>query len=122
MGSRGRPGGAGTRRKRACTPRGWTSARAAVLLSGAVRDVRLDGRVVPESLGHFAWDTARDESLQGAKVRCVVGRHEADCVADGLGPAGASDPVNVVFRLRREVVVDDVGDPFDVDAPRRGAS
>ena len=41
---------------------------------------------------------------------------ERDRVAAAAGPAGAADPVHVGLGVGRDVVVDDVADPLDVEA------
>ena len=51
-------------------------------------------------------------------VLAVLGDHEREGVAGGLRPAGAADAVDVVLRVLRHVVVDDVADVRDVEAAR----
>ena len=43
----------------------------------------------------------------------------AEQVSDAVltHPAGPADPVDIVLGLIRDVVIDDVADPFDIDAP-----
>src|SRR5207253_8146802 len=91
------------------------------LLAILLRPVRKHRRRVVglriEALGHLARNPAADEALQGPKVGLVVARRdEADRVADRLRPPRAADAVHVVLGLWREVEVDDVRDPLDVDA------
>ena len=62
---------------------------------------------------------AGDESLQGAKRPMILRRHKADRIADGVRTPGAADAMHVVFRMGREIEIDDVRDAFDVDAARR---
>lgn len=67
----------------------------------------------------FAWDSPSDEALQSSKRRFVIRGHEAESVTDGLGAAGSSDAVDVIFRLRREIEIHNVRDPDDIDAASR---
>ena len=53
------------------------------------------------------------------KRRQFFAVHQGESVADVLGAAGAADPVHVIFRMLRHVVIDDVTDAGDVD-PARG--
>src|SRR3954471_2425027 len=48
--------------------------------------------------------------------RNFVGRHEGEGVARSRRSAGPADAVNVVFRLLRNVVVDDVTDAGDIES------
>jgi hypothetical protein len=66
-----------------------------------------------------ALDRAAHHLLQRLHVRLVVGRDEADRVADGLRASRPSDAMDVILGVHREIEVDHVRDPFDVDAARR---
>jgi len=59
-----------------------------------------------------------EELLQLAKGGVIVRRHKTNRVAYRHHPSGPSNPMHVVFGLRREVVVDDVRDAVNVDASR----
>jgi len=55
-----------------------------------------------------ALDRAAHHLLQRLHVRFIVGRDEADRVADGLGAAGPSDAMDVILGVHRKVEVDHV--------------
>jgi len=57
--------------------------------------------------------------LECAEVPDVPGRHEGEGVPRGTGPAGSADPMHVVLGILRHIVVDDVRDPLDIEAPLR---
>src|SRR3954454_12023013 len=73
-----RPRCRGTRGRTRRTPRGQRR-----------RDRFVRARI--EALGHFARDAAGDEPLQVAQVAAILGRDEADGVADRFRAAGAAD-------------------------------
>lgn len=50
------------------------------------------------------------------QVRLILGG-EADRCADAAGPSGASDAMDVVLRVQRQVVIDYVADIFDMNTP-----
>jgi hypothetical protein len=49
-------------------------------------------------------------------VREVIVGQEADRFAYGLGTTGAADPVDIIFWVAGEVVVNHVGDAFHIDS------
>ena len=63
-------------------------------------------------------DFLADEPLDVAKVRAVFARDERHGLPGFARAAGAADAVDVVFRDVRQVVVDDVRQRLDVEAPR----
>ena len=71
-----------------------------------------------ESRDHLLLDFLADEPLDVAKVRAVFARDERHGLAGFARAAGAADAVDVVFRDVRQVVVDDVRQRLDVQAPR----
>ena len=73
-------------------------------------DIVIEGAVV------LAGDVALDEALELVEGAVFVLGDEGDGVALGLGPTSAADAVNVVFVLKWEVEVDDVGHAGDVDS------
>src|SRR5881628_1466710 len=58
-------------------------------------------------------DTLPDEPLDGLHVPRVLRYHQRERVARGLGPSGPPDPVHVILRVLRHVVIDDVADVGD---------
>ena len=70
-------------------------------------------------LERAALDRPPHHLLQRLHVRLIVRSHETDRVADGLRASRAADAVHVILGVHREVEVDDVRDPLDVDAARR---
>ena len=89
---------------------GWTT-----VASRFPRGARL---VIVESIGLHAWHAAPCESFQPAQRILLLARDEADRLADGLGAAGAADPVDIILMMRGKVVVHHVGDTVDIDAAR----
>src|SRR5208282_6601165 len=59
-----------------------------------------------------------EESLDPRKVALLLRRYEGDRVALALRPGGAPDAMDVRLGFVGHVVVDDVADPFDVQASR----
>ena len=90
------------------------------------------GRVSPRgfpalrrsALGAAATDSAPlgaqsplDHAFDVAQVTAHLGIAEGECHASGSGPRRSPDAVDVAFGLVGKLVVDDVGDVVDVDAP-----
>src|ERR1700686_1610024 len=73
---------------------------------------------VVEIAGTLPWNPACDESFQRSQRSLILGRHEADGVADRVSAAGAANAMHVILRMRREIEVHYVRDTFDVDAAR----
>src|SRR6266571_8443839 len=82
-------------------------------------DPRGRRRTVVEIREGDSGDRAAEDSLDRADVGFLLRRDEGDRLADRLHAGRAADPVDVVRRDCGHVVVDDVRDAFDVDAPRR---
>src|SRR5256884_209217 len=76
-------------------------------------------RTVVEIRQGHARDRFPEGSLDAAKVSFVLRSHERDGLPGGLHAGRPSDPVHVVGRDGRNVVVDHVGDALDVDPARR---
>src|SRR5437588_6466341 len=73
-----------------------------------------EGRVV-ESLRTFAHDPAADEAFERTQGALIFGCDETDSVAHGVGAARPANAVDVVFRVLREVVIDDMGDAVHIN-------
>src|SRR3954468_10336976 len=71
-------------------------------------------RLKTDNYRHF--DLLRGEALDAADHVVVAYVGETDRRAAASCAAGAADAVNIVFGLRGQVVVDDVGDALHVDA------
>src|SRR6266508_3065212 len=71
-----------------------------------------------ESRDDLLLDFLADEPLDVAKEGAVFARDERHGLAEFPRAAGAADAVDVVFRDVRQVVVDDVRQRLDVQAPR----
>ena len=48
----------------------------------------------------------------------IFRRNEADRIADRVRAAGASDAMDVILRVHREIVIHHVRDPIHIDAAR----
>src|SRR4051812_19180499 len=64
-------------------------------------------------------DRLPNHSLDLTNHRDLVGRHERKRVAFLRGPPSSSNAVNVILRLLRHVIVDDVRDAGDVETALR---
>ena len=76
------------------------------------------GRVV-ETLRPFTDDAAPDEAFQRPQFVPVLRRDKADGVAHRMRPAGASDTVDIIFRMHREIIIHHVRNAVHVNAARR---
>ena len=65
-----------------------------------------------------ARDFLADETFDGENVRGILGDHDGKGVAARLGAARAPDAVDVILRMLRHVVIDDVADVGDVKSAR----
>ncbi len=84
----------------------------AILVPAVVRGARL---VVEVGEGH-ARDRSAQELLDGGHLLPLFGGHQGEGVADRVHAPRAPDAVHIVLGGVRDVVVDDVRDPLDVDA------
>ena len=57
-----------------------------------------------------------DEALDVEHMREFFGGHDCECFADGLGTTGATDAVNVIFRMLGHIVIDHMTNAGDIDA------
>jgi len=93
------------------------------LLSAAAFAADGSGRVLVEEGGVFVGEAVELPSrdgfaeivFDGADKIGIKPGDEGDGVSAFGGPSGATDPVNVVIRVFRDVVIDDVRDAGDVD-------
>ena len=69
-------------------------------------------------VGDLGRDLVRQELLDGGESVNVLVAGQGISFASFPRPRGAADAVNVVLRVLRDIVVDDVGDIIDVKAPR----
>ena len=74
---------------------------------------------VNKSVRLFAHDAATDKPLQGAQFAVVFGSHKANGVADLIGAPGATNPMDVILHVHREIVVHHVRDAVHINAARR---
>lgn len=73
---------------------------------------------VIEIFQFHAFDLLADEAFNGINVAGVLGGHDGKGVAAGLGAAGAPDAVDVILRMLRHVVIDDMAHVSDIQAAR----
>ena len=59
-----------------------------------------------------------NKSFDRLQSRNFFAVHQREGVADILRTAGAADPMHVIFRVLRDIVIDDVTDTRDVEAAR----
>lgn len=75
------------------------------------------GRVI-KSFRFLSDDTATDKTFKRSQLSLVFGCHETDGIANRLRTACAADTVDIIFRMHREVIIDDMGNTIDVDSAR----
>ena len=66
----------------------------------------------------FPHDAATDETLERTQRPLIFRRNETDRIADGVRAAGATDAMDVILRVHREIVVHHMRNPVHIDAPR----
>ena len=71
-----------------------------------------------ESLEREAVDFLADEAFDGAEFFGFVGRDEREGIPRHVGATGAADAMDIVLRVLRDVVVDDMAHSGDVDTAR----
>src|SRR5689334_11863242 len=64
-------------------------------------------------------DGASDQSLDRGNVLAVLGRGEHEGAALPPGPAGAADPVHIIFGVVRHIEAEDVRQALDIEPARR---
>ena len=69
-----------------------------------------------ESLHFEPFNPFSNKTLDGGKYFKILGRNKCKSIASLLGAARAADAVNVVLRMLRHIVVDDVADAGDIDS------
>src|SRR5205823_3088026 len=62
-------------------------------------------RVVVEAFRPFSHNAAPDETFERAQRRLIFGRNEADRITDGVRAAGASNAMDIILRMHREIVI-----------------
>lgn len=95
------------------------------MFSGAVFRVRFasggggaECRFRFESLDDIDGDSLSGELLDSPDMNAVILTGQRDGQSVPSGAAGTADPVNVIFREFRQVVIEDMGDCRDIDSPR----
>src|SRR2546423_11717052 len=88
-------------------------------LSPAALIARWSGGVVIKSFRAFPHNSAADETLERTQRPVILRRDETDRIADGQGAPGASNTMDVVLRVHREIVVNHMRNPVHID-PARG--
>ena len=61
---------------------------------------------------------APDETLERTQRSVIFRRDETDRIADCVRAAGASDAVDIILGVHREIVIHDMRDPIHIDAAR----
>src|SRR5580692_4419813 len=84
------------------------------------RSCRLRRRLddLEDRSGH-RWNAAAEYPFDVPQQPRFVARYQRDGFAGGAGPAGAADPVHVVFRHVGQFVVDDLRQLLDVEPASR---
>src|SRR5438105_308974 len=80
---------------------------------------RRSRRVVIEAFRPFPDNAAPDETLERAQRSLIFGCNKADRIADGVRAAGASNAMDIILRVHREIVIHHVRNPIHIDAARR---
>src|SRR4029077_12277443 len=75
--------------------------------------------IVIETFRLFPYDPAADETLERTQRSLIFRRNKADRITNGVCAAGASDAMDVILRVHREVVVHHMRDPIHIDPSRR---
>ena len=80
------------------------------------RDLGLGKRNEPRVIRIDRSQRPADEFLNDRYLRCILLARETDGDSAGSRTTRPTDPVNVVLRVEREVVVHHMADPFDMQA------
>ena len=72
--------------------------------------------IVIETFRLFSDDPAADETLERTQRPLIFRRNKADRITDGVRAAGASDAMDIILRVHREIVIHDMRDPIHIDA------
>ena len=78
--------------------------------------------IVIESFRLFPYDAAADETLERTQRPLIFWRNKADRVTDSVRAAGASDAMDIILRVHREIIIHHMRDPIHIDAPRGDVS
>ena len=73
------------------------------------------GRFIIETFRFLPHNPATDETFKRAQRSLILWRDETDRIADSVGAPGASDAMNVILRVHREIVIHDMRNPIHVD-------
>jgi hypothetical protein len=74
--------------------------------------------IVIETFRLFAYDPAADETLERTQRSLIFRRNKADRITDGVRPAGASDAMDIILRVHREIIIHNMRDPIDIYTSR----
>ena len=89
----------------------------AAVATAARRDFEFDRRCHEARRRLAAGNLLPNQALDRPQQAALGGVAEGDRRARRAGPGGAADAMDVRLRLHRQVVVEDVGDAVDVEAP-----
>ena len=73
-------------------------------------------RIVVKPFGFLAHNPAPDEALERTQLPLVFRRNKTDRIAHRMRPACPADPVNVILRVHRKIVVHHVRNTVDINA------
>ena len=76
------------------------------------------GGLIIESLSLHTRDSPASKAFQGTQGIVVLLGDKADRLAHSLGTTSATNAMDIILMVRREVIVHDMSDPVDVDAAR----
>src|SRR4030095_14712635 len=74
--------------------------------------------IVIETFRLFPYDAAADETLERTQWPLIFRCNETDRITDGVCAAGASDAMDIILRVHREIVIHDMRDSIHIDAAR----
>ena len=80
--------------------------------------IKQRGVLVVEVVHFLAFDFFANESLDRLHVLAILSYRDGECVSRGGGAAGATDPMDVVLRMLRHIVVHHMAHIGDVQATR----
>src|SRR5439155_27149857 len=74
--------------------------------------------IVIETFRLFPYDPAADETLERTQRPLIFRCNETDRMTDGVCAAGASDAMDIILRVHREIVIHHMRDPIHIVAAR----
>src|SRR6476659_6423763 len=74
--------------------------------------------IVIETFRLFPYDPATDETFDATQRPLIFRRNETDRITDGVCAAGASDAMDIILRVHREILIHHMRYPIHVDAAR----